>query len=157
MKRVLYILGVLATALLLVGGVVVAALSSDKVETAAVQLAAAEFSRALGTKAQVGAVEYRFPARLTIRDIYLADQQGDTLAFVGEAFAHFSPLALRDGEIRFSHVRLKDVVADVHRLPDSTWNYQFLVDAFRSEEQKKTDPMRSIIAVKDVQLENMYM
>ena len=157
MKRVLYILGVLATALLLVGGVVVAALSSDKVETAAVRLAAAEFSRALGTKAQVGAVEYRFPARLTIRDIYLADQQGDTLAFVGEAFAHFSPLALRDGEIRFSHVRLKDVVADVHRLPDSTWNYQFLVDAFRSEEQKKTDPMRSIIAVKDVQLDNIRL
>ena len=80
MKKVLYILGVLLVGLMLVGGMLVATLSSDKVETAAVQLATAELSRALGTNAHVGAVEYRFPARLTIRDIYLADQQGDTLA-----------------------------------------------------------------------------
>ena len=157
MKRVLYILGVMIVAVLLVSGMFLAALSSDRVETAAVQLATAELSRALGTNAQVGGVEYRFPARLTIRDIYLEDQQGDTLAFVGEAFAQFSPLALRHGEIRFSHVRLKDVVADVHRLPDSTWNYQFLVDAFASEEQQEKSPFNSLIAVKDVQLDNIRL
>ena len=35
MKRVLYILGVLIVSLLLVGGMLVAALTSDRVETAA--------------------------------------------------------------------------------------------------------------------------
>ena len=157
MKRVLYILGVLLVGLMLVGGMLVATLTSDKVETAAVQLATAELSRALGTNAHVGAVEYRFPARLTIRDVYLADQQGDTLAYVGELYAHFSPLALSHREIRFSHVRLRNVVADIHRLPDSTWNYQFLVDAFKQEEQRPRDPMRSLIAVKDVQLDSIRL
>ena len=154
MKHVLYILGVFLTSVVLLAGVLLASLSSDKVETAAVQLATAELSRTLGTTAQVGAVEYRFPARMTIRDIYLEDRQGDTLAYIGEAFAQFSPLALRHGEIRFSQVRLKDMVADVHRLPDSTWNYSFLAEAFRSE-KKNEDPMRSLIAVKDVQLDNI--
>lgn len=157
MKRVLYILGVLLVGLLLVGGMLVATLSSDKVETAAVQLATAELSRALGTNANVGAVEYRFPARLTIRDIYLADQQGDTLLYVGELYAHFSPLALSHKEIHFSHVHLQNVVGDIHRLPDSTWNYQFLVDAFRQEEERPRDPMRSLIAVKDVQLDSIRL
>ena len=157
MKRVLYILGVLLTGLLLVGGTLVAVLSSDKVETAAVQLATAELSRALGTKAQVGAVEYRFPARLTIRDIYMEDQQGDTLVYVHELYAQFSPTALRNKEIRFSHVRLQDVVADVHRLPDSTWNYQFLVDAFATEKKENRDPMRSIFSVEGVQLDNIRL
>ena len=162
-KRFLYILGVVVVALILVSGMFLAALSSDKVETAAVQLATAELSRALGTHAQVGGVEYRFPARLTIRDIYLEDQQGDTLVFVGEAFAHFSPLALREGEIRFSHVRLRDVVADVHQVPsdqgpgDKVWNYQFLVDAFASKEPEEKSPFNSLIAVKDVQLENVRL
>ncbi|MBP5571096.1 MAG: AsmA family protein, partial [Bacteroidales bacterium] len=157
MRRALYILGVMFAGLALVGGTFVAALSSDKVETAAVQLAAKELSRALGTNAQVGSVSYQFPARLTIRDIYLEDLQGDTLAFVGEAYAQFSPLALRNKEIKFSHVRLSDVLVDAHRLQDSTWNYQFLVDAFKTEEKKEDSPMRSLIAVKDVQLDSVRL
>lgn len=156
MKRFLYILGVIAVSVLLVGSALVGALMSDEVETAAVQYAASELSRALGTEATVGAVEYHFPARVAVRDIYLEDQQGDTLAFVGEIYAHFSPLALRHNEIRFNHVRLNHVVADVHRLPDSTWNYQFLADAFRSE-KKERDPLRSLIAVKDVQLDSIRL
>ena len=155
MKRVLYIAGVLLVGLLLVGGMLVATLTSDKVETAAVQLATAELSHALGTHASVGAVEYDFPARLTIHDIYIEDQQQDTLAYIGTLSARFSPLALGHNEIRFSHVRIQDVVADVHRLPDSTWNYQFLADAFRQEQKEQRDPMRSLIAVKDVQLDNI--
>lgn len=156
-RRALYIVGILFAGLALVGGTFVAALSSDKVETAAVQLAAKELSRALGTNAQVGSVSYRFPARLTIRDIYLEDLQGDTLAFVGEAYAQFSPLALRNKEIKFSHVRLSDVLVDVHRQPDSIWNYQFLVDAFKTKEKKDDSPMKSLIAVKDVQLDSVRL
>ena len=164
-KRALYILGVLLAGLALVGGTFIAALSSDKVKTAAVRLAAAELSRALGTNAQVGSVSYQFPAKITIKDIYLEDRQGDTLAYVGEAFAQFSPLALRHGEIKFSHVRLNDVLADVHQIEipsvegasTKEWNYQFLVDAFRTDEKKASNPMRSIVAVKDVQLDNIRL
>ena len=164
-KRALYILGVLLAGLALVGGTFIAALSSDKVKTAAVRLAAAELSRALGTNAQVGSVSYQFPARITIKDIYLEDRQGDTLAYVGEAFAQFSPLALRHGEIKFSHVRLNDVLADVHQIEipsaegasTKEWNYQFLVDAFRTDEKKASNPMRSIVAVKDVQLDTIRL
>lgn len=145
------------TALLLVGGMLVAALTSDKVETAAVRLATEELSHALGTEARVGAVEYRFPARLAIKDVYLEDRQHDTLAYVGLLYAHFSPLALHKGEIRFRHVRLEDVVADIHRLPDSTWNYAFLMPLFQSDKPKDDSPFRSIVKVKDVQLKNLRM
>ena len=134
----------------------VAALMSDKVETAAVQLATRELSRTIGTQARVGAVEYRFPARLAFRDVYLEDQQGDTLLYAGELYAHFRPLALRRNEIRFSHVRLSNVVADVHQLPDSTWNYQFLIDALASKEEK-SEPLKSLISVRDVQLDSIRL
>lgn len=157
MRRVLYIAGVVLTALLLVAGMLVAALSSDRVETAAVRLATAELSKALGTEAHVGAVEYRFPARLAIRDIYLEDRQGDTLVYVGLLYAHFSPLALRRGEIRFRHARLEDVVANVYQLPDSTWNYAFLLPLFQSDKPKDDSPFSSVVTVKDVQLSNLRL
>lgn len=157
MKRFLYIIGVLLVSLLLVLGMLTAVLMSDKVETSAVRLATAELSRALGTEAHVGAVEYRFPARIRVKDVYIADLQRDTLLYVGEMYAHFSPMALRNDEIRFSHVLLKDVTANLYRLPDSTWNYQFLADAFSRERQEETEPLQSILAVQDVQLDNIRL
>jgi len=156
MKRALYIVSVLLVSLLLVTGMIVAALTSDKVNTAAVRLAAGELSRALGTHATVGAVEYRFPARIAFRDLYIEDRQQDTLLFVGEFYAHFRPIALFRDEIRFSHVRLQDVTANLYRLPDSTWNYAFLIPPTRKEKEEN-DPLQSLIAVRDVQLDNIRL
>ncbi len=142
--------------LLLVGSMLIAALMSDKVETAAVQLATAEFSRALGTEAHVGAVEYRFPARLAIKDVYIEDRQKDTLLYVGELYAHFRPLPLRHGKICFSHVRLTDVVSNIYRLPDSTWNHTFITQRFkRQKKQEQSAPFESFISVQDVQFSHL--
>lgn len=158
MKRLLYILGVLLVSLVLVSGMVVCVLMSDEVETAAVRTVTAELSNILGTDAHVGAVEYRFPAKIAIKDVYLEDQQGDTLGYIGELNVHFAPLALRKGEIQFSHVRLRDVVANIYQVESEgkkEWNYQFLIDAFKSEQRKKSDPLQSLISVRDVQLDNI--
>lgn len=142
--------------MLLVGSMLVAALMSDKVETAAVQLATAEFSRALGTEAHVGAIEYRFPARLAIKNVYIEDQQHDTLLYVGELYAHFRPLPLRHGKICFSHVRLTNVVGNIYRLPDSTWNHSFITKRFkRQKKQEESAPFESFISVQDVQFSHL--
>ena len=153
MKRFLYIVAVLLVSMLLVGGMLVAVLSSNQVETAAVRLVTAEFSRAFGTHAQVGSVEYRFPARIAVRDIYIEDKQRDTMLYVGELYAHFSPLALRNGEIRFSHARLSNVNANLYQLPDSTWNYAFILSAFQAQEKQDSSPFSGILTVKDVQFD----
>ena len=57
MKRFLAIAGAFLVSLLMVTAMLVAVLTSDKVETAAVQFVTEELSRALGTEAHVGAVE----------------------------------------------------------------------------------------------------
>jgi len=154
MKRILYILAVLIVSISLVCGMLIAVLMSDKVETAAVGLVTAELSRALGTETRVGAVEYRFPARIAIKDVYIEDRQRDTLLYVGELYAHFRPLALRDNEILFSHVRLNDVTANIYRLPDSTWNYA-LFSSPQSNDTASGDPFRSLVSVRDIQLNNI--
>ena len=94
MKRILYILAVFSVSFLLVLTMLLAALASDKVKTSAVGLVTAELSRALGTEARVGAIEYRFPARIAIKDVFIEDRGHDTLVYIGEAYAHFRPLSL---------------------------------------------------------------
>jgi len=154
MKRILYILAVFSVSLLLVLSMLVAALMSDKVETSAVGLVTAELSRALGTEARVGAIEYRFPARIAIKDVFIEDRARDTLVYIGEVYAHFRPLPLHRGEIHFSHVRLEDVVAKAYRMPDSTWNYALFKLPAR-EEKDEDDPFESLLSVRDIQLNNI--
>lgn len=155
MKRIAYIVGVFVVSVLLLAGMFVLALMSDRVETAVVRLVAKEISRSLGTRATVGSMEYRFPARVAIRDVYIEDQQQDTLLYAGEVYAHFRPLALRDNEIRFNHVRLSDVVANVYHLPDSTWNFAFLLPS--QDEEEAHSPLQSLVSVRDIRLDNIRL
>ena len=155
MKRALYIFSVLLVSLLLVAGIIIAALMSDRVETAAVQLATSELSRTLGTKARIGAVEYRFPACLQLHDIYIEDKQHDTLLYLNKVDAHFRPLALRENKIQFAHLGVSNGVAHIYQLQDSTYNYLFLVDAFRKE--KKQEPLRSLISIEDIRLDSLHI
>ena len=154
MKRILYILGVIVASLLLLLGLLVGALMSDRVETLAMHITTAQLSNILGTEVRVGAVEYRFPARVSFKDVYIEDQQRDTLLYAQEVYAHFLPLALQRDEIRFSHVRLTNAKVNLYQLPDSTWNYAFVVEAFRRPKQENS-PLQSLISVRDVRLDNV--
>ena len=155
MKKAGYIAGVIALSLFIVFGMLIAALMSDRVETAVVRLAAAEFSETLGTRATVGAMEYRFPMRIAMKDVYVEDKQQDTLLYAGLIYAHFRPLALFRNEIRFSHVHIKDVTANLYQVESGEWNYQFFVDALKSDEQKEHSPLRSLVSVRDIRLDNI--
>lgn len=124
-------------------------LHSATVQTGLVRLATDQLSLALNTHAEVGHIQYRFPARLEVSDIYLEDQQGDTLAYIGRLYAHFSPQALKDSSILFRRIDIDHVRAYVHKTPYDEYNYQFLIDAFRREDrttdsttQKSNIPLR---------------
>ena len=153
MKRLLYILGVFLTALLLVLGMLVCVLMSDKVETAVVQLATEELSRGLGTQATIGTVSYHFPARLRVKDVYIEDQQGDTLLYVEELYAQMKLLPLRNREICFSKADLIGAKAYIHRIDEERYNYDFLVDAFRTDKPKKG--FHAFLSVRDVRIERV--
>lgn len=160
MKRLRHILAVVLTGIVLVSALLIAALMSNRVQTVVAQLATTKFARTLGTQAHIGAVEYKFPARVALRDVYLEDQQKDTLAYIGEVYAHFRPLPLRHNKIIFSHVRAQDVVAKTYRNEDGQWNYQFLIDSLRSEQQEEEEentPLQNLISVQDVCLDNVRL
>ena len=72
-------------------------------------------------------------------------------------------MALLHSEISFSHIRVSDAVGKIYKVsevthqPTDEWNYQFLVDALRSEkEDEETDGwMLNNISVRDVRLERV--
>ena len=98
MKRFWEITGIVVGSVMVVVFVVLGLLASDRVETKIAQMATERLSERLGTEVSIGGVAYRFPARVTLSDIYIEDLQRDTLAYIHEVYAHFSPLALRRNE-----------------------------------------------------------
>ena len=130
-------------------GVIV--LHSGRIQTAAVQLATDELSRGLGTNVRIGGVQYEFPMRITLNDLYIEDQQQDTLLYIKDFYTRFSPMALAQKDLRFPTIDLSTVRANVYRLPNGEYNYMFLVRAFASE-----DTVSKPFAL-DVQLRNIHL
>ena len=141
--------------LLIVLAILVGLLMSDRVQTAAVQFVTEEFAMALGTEAHIGEVRYHFPAKVSIHDIYLEDQNHDTLLFVDEIYVHFRPLALIRNEFQFSHVHVNNAVSKLYQ-KDSVWNYQFFVDGLGlNKSDPNKEPTGSLFGVHDIQFDNI--
>ena len=124
---------------------------SDRVQTAAVQWATEEFAEALGTNAHVGEVNYHFPARISIHDIYLEDLNQDTLCYIDELYVHFKPLSLLHNEVRFSHANVNKAVVKLYE-QNGEWNYQFFVDGLglNKPSASSEEPSDQLLAVQDI-------
>ncbi|MEE1095996.1 MAG: translocation/assembly module TamB domain-containing protein [Paludibacteraceae bacterium] len=158
MKRSLSIIGAVVAGVVLIISILFVVVTSDRVGTALAQRVAEEFSRTMGANARIGSVAYQFPARLTLRDIYIEDQQQDTLLYLQEIYAHFNPLALRHDEIRFSHAKVIGGRAKMYEV-DSTgvWNYQFMLDALQTDTTGGGEPLGKAISVRDIQLRDLRL
>lgn len=138
MKRIYVILLTLFGCLLVTLGLSVLFLKSGRIQTAAVRLATDELSRGLNTTISIGSVQYDFPMRLTIKDLYVEDQQQDTLLYIKNLYTRFSPLALRSQHLRFPAIELSTVRANIYQLPSGRYNYEFIADAFASQDTAKS-------------------
>ena len=155
MKRFFYIVGVFLFSLLLVLTMLTAVLMSDRVQTAAVQWVTHEFADALGTNAHIGAVHYHFPARVSVHDIYLEDLNHDTLLYIDEIYLHLRVLPLLRGDVQLSHAHVRKLRSKLYET-DGEWNYQFLVDAFQTEDtEEESSGSSTLLSVRDISLDSI--
>ncbi|MBQ2441464.1 MAG: hypothetical protein II502_04645 [Paludibacteraceae bacterium] len=94
-KRILYVVGLIIICTLMVCGLFLALLHSSKIQTAVVGIFTKEISKELNTHFEIGHVEYKFFNRLIINDIYIQDQQNDTLLYVKNIEANFDLTNIR--------------------------------------------------------------
>lgn len=147
-RRVLYILSLVLIALLLLGGVGLALLSSSELQTRAVEIVTTEISNTLGSSVRVGRVSYRFPASIRIEDFYVEDLNKDTLLYAHEIYARLKPKALLRNEIRFTDASVDGAYINIH---DN--NSQFLSPLFQSSDTKTT-AMHVLIAAPKIAVTN---
>ncbi len=91
----------------------------------------------LHTKVRIGNLYIDFPSRIILKNIYMEDRRKDTLLFGGKIDVDVSMLRLFHKELRINDLTLDNITMKVKRqMPDSVFNFQFIVDAFGSGSKK---------------------
>lgn len=111
----------------------------------------------LGTRFEIGRLRIGFPSSVVLEKIYVEDKTKDTLLYGGRIKADISLFKLIKSEVEIGDLRLEDLTAKIKRqLPDTVFNFQFIIDAFVSEQKKPANPADTTAAMK-MSLDNLYL
>lgn len=87
----------------------------------------------LHTRVKIGYLRARGWQYLELRNVFVADTANQALLFSGSLKVHYNLLSLLNNELNINKLEWDTVLVNVYRHgADSTFNYQFVVDAFIS-------------------------
>ncbi|UEG50887.1 translocation/assembly module TamB domain-containing protein [Ferruginibacter lapsinanis] len=114
------------------------------------------------TKVVIGSVDYSLPRSIIFKNVYLEDQDNDTLLAGEIVSVELNMLKLFWGETDINKVELKNINANISRRANETdYNFQFLVKAFSGDTTtinpiaKDSIPLKIIL--KEITLENFNL
>ncbi len=112
---------------------IVIALQIPAVQNFAAHRGASYLSKTLKTEVRIGGFTTDWRNTLVLKDVYLEDQQKDTLWYSERLGADMKIMSLLKGELNVGRVSLENATAKLHIRPDSSTNYDFIMEAFASD------------------------
>ncbi len=93
------------------------------------------------TKVAIERLSIEFPKRIVLKGIYLEDQKRDTLLAAKEIRVDIALFALLKSEVNVNYLSLDGIRANIYRnKPDTSFNFQYIVNAFSSDQTKTPKP-----------------
>ncbi|HEX6334974.1 MAG TPA: hypothetical protein VFZ78_12155, partial [Flavisolibacter sp.] len=94
----------------------------------------------LQTRVRIGRIAFGISGNVSLLNVYIEDRAKDTLLSGERIRAHLNYARLLSNEVEVKDIELLNIVAKVRRtLPDTAFNFQFIVDAFAVEKKKRSD------------------
>jgi autotransporter translocation and assembly factor TamB len=92
----------------------------------------------LKTNVSIGKLNYDLPNGIELGNIYIEDQNKDTLLFAGKINVSIKMLDLLYGEVNIKKIYLSGVYANFYSSKEKPeFNYQFIIDAFAGNDSNK--------------------
>lgn len=111
----------------------------------------------LGTPVVIDKVRFNIPDWITLEGVYVPDLKKDTLLYGKRLFVDLDMLGLLSNSVKLNQIELEGMRVKINRtLPDTTFNFNYILDAFMSKEVDTTsssDPFD--ISLKRVKLNNV--
>ncbi len=156
--RIMRILFRLVVVLIVILFTLIILLNIPAVQTFVVTKISESISEKSGAEFRVGSVKVAFPKTLAVNDIYIQDQQTDTLLYLKGLRLDVDLFRLFRKEVFVNHLQLENLIAHIHTIDDGdSYNFQFIIDSFFSDTTDKT-PLQEptwIFNIKDIHLKNI--
>lgn len=111
-------------------------LQIEAVQTFVAKKATNFLSDELNTKLEITSVKFKLLKTLQFDGIYLEDLEGDTLLSIRSLEVDLLSLSITDGNFNLS-AKIEEPIFNLHKHQgDSVFNYQFLIDYFKSDQEK---------------------
>jgi translocation and assembly module TamB len=134
------------------------ALQIPSVQQFAAQKATNYLAGTLKTKVSIGSFTTDWRNSLVLKEIYLEDQKGDTLLYAGRLGVDLNIFGLLNSKLNISSAKLDNATVKINStLPDSVYNFDFILKAFASDPTKPIDTTAAPFTYKigEVELNNI--
>lgn len=131
-------------------------LQLKSVQTALAKRATLYLSDRFHTRVDIGTVEIEFFKTIVLNDVFVEDLHKDTLVYAKTIKVNINRFDLSNQIFHIKNISLiKATIALVHYGTDEDFNYQFLIDAFKSNKKKVKKESEPIdFRVDEINLEN---
>ncbi len=104
------------------------------------------------TKVEVGSIEIGLPKKIILRDVYFEDQSKDTLLAGKSLKIDVSLFKLLSNKLEINSIDLEKITANIKVSKDSVYNFDYILKAFATPNEPKTDSKPMEISVKKINL-----
>ncbi len=144
-KVVAWIVGSIVFLLLLI----IIAIQIPAVQNFAKDKAVSYLEKKIKTKVAISNLSIAFPKRIVLTGVYFEDQKHDTLLAGKEIRVDIGMFGLLHNEVNVSYLSLDGIRTNIYRVkPDTSFNFQYIVNAFNSDQSKPETPKDSSSSMK---------
>ncbi|MCF0042917.1 translocation/assembly module TamB domain-containing protein [Dyadobacter fanqingshengii] len=139
MKKALKVLAIVILTILILVGVLVWGIQTPFGQNFLTTQANSYLRKKLKTKVNIEKVRFDVPDWILLEGVYFEDEHGDTLVAGKRLYVDLDMYSLIKGNVGINKVELEGINANINRvLPDTVFNFQFIVDAFASADTTTT-------------------
>ena len=107
------------------------------------------------TKVAVGSIEIGLPKKIVLHDFYFEDQSKDTLLAGKSLKIDISLFELFNSKVEINSIKLEKITANIEVDKDSVYNFDYIINAFATADEPKTNEKGMEIAVKSIELDTI--
>jgi len=137
------------------------ALQFPQVQNYVAHKGASYLSDTLDTEVRIGGFTTDWRNAIVLKDVYMEDQQQDTLWYSQRLGIDMKLWSLLQGEVNIGRISLEHATANLHIRPDSSSNFGFIMEAFATDTTatQPADTASSSLAINldVINLEDVYV
>lgn len=111
----------------------------------------------IGTKVALQRIEIGFPKKIVVKGLYLESQQQDTLLYAENLAVDISLFKLLNNTVEVNSIALDQFVAHVKRDKNQRFNFDYIIDAFATEDEPEKESKPFAISLDRIELNKILV